>query len=384
MRGMNGSDVKRKNRGLLLKNIALGKGNSRIELATLTGLTKMTVGNIAQELISMGLVTENGPIYSGAAGPAPTMLRIAHSAKKIIGIYISRDALVFSLGELTGEIIFKKQVNLNNETTESITEKLITGVDAAMTYAGYKVIAIGVAMIGPIDDAGSIVDSPNFFNIARLPVKAILQEHFPYPVVIYNDISAAAVAEQLLGNGKYSDFVFIGTSNGLGAGIIHGGELLQSGNGFVGEFGHITVDINGPKCPCGNVGCLETYASVNRLIKRLSAICGLPVTPNEFQRLSANAECDAVFRDTADKLAAGMLTLTNLLRPEAFIIGYDGYFIPDKYLNYVEQYLNKLRFLKQGSPIAVHKAFFHSESAVYGSIACVLREIFNGEILFNN
>ena len=105
-RGMNGGDIKRANRGLFLKNIALGKANSRIELAKLTGLTKMTAGNITSELIQAGIIEESGPIYAGVTGPAPQRLTICRPAPKIVGVYISRDEIIFSIGTLSGDIIF--------------------------------------------------------------------------------------------------------------------------------------------------------------------------------------------------------------------------------------------------------------------------------------
>ena len=127
-RGMNGGDIKRTNRGLFLKNIALGKANSRIELAKLTGLTKMTAGNITQELLSMGIIKECGPIYAGVTGPAPQKLSLNEDAPKIIGVYISRDEIVFSVGNLSGDIIHKEGTPLANETADTISEKLIEGI----------------------------------------------------------------------------------------------------------------------------------------------------------------------------------------------------------------------------------------------------------------
>ncbi len=383
-RGMNGSDIKRTNRGLFLKNIALGNAVSRIELAKLTGLTKMTAGNIAQELISMGIIKECGPIYAGATGPAPQKLSIDENAPKIIGIYISRDELVFSLGNISGDIIQKNNIPLSNETSDSIAQKLISGIKKVVKSQKNKILAIGVAMIGPIDSDGAIVDSPNFFGIEKLAVKEIIESNFSYPTIICNDISAAAVAEHLKSDKKLSNFVFIGNSNGLGAGIIQNGELMTSGDSFLGEFGHITIDINGGKCPCGNTGCLELYASHTVLLKRLSNIVGKKVTAKDFEELSKNPECDKVFTDIAEKLATGMITIINLLRPDSFILGYEGYYLPDKYVNIIENKINSLRFLKQDKKIKVLKATLKADSAIFGSIAVVLREIFKGELLFNN
>ena len=383
-RGMNGSDIKRANRGLFLKKIALGKANSRIELAKLTGLTKMTAGNITQELISMKIIKECGPIYAGATGPAPQKLCVNEKAPKIIGVYISRDEIVFSVGNLSCEIIYKSNTPLSNENSDSIAKMLIDGITKAIKSQKYNIIAIGVAMIGPIDRDGAIVDSPNFFGIKKLAVKDIIEKNFSYPTVICNDISAAAVAEYLKSEEKFSNFVFIGNSNGLGAGIIQSGELMTSNDTFLGEFGHITIDINGEKCPCGNTGCLELYASHTVLLKRLGDAVGKKVSTKDFEELSKNPKCDEIFTDIAGKLAAGMITVTNLLRPEAFILGYDGYFLPNKYVDIIENKINSLRFLKQDKKITVCKAALKADSAIFGSIAVVLKEVFKGEILFNN
>ena len=383
-RGMNSGDIKRANRGLFLKNIALGKANSRIELSKLTGLTKMTAGNITQELLQLGIIEETGPIYAGVTGPAPQKLTISKSAPKIVGVYISRDEIVFSIGTLTGDIIQKSATPLFKETVKTISAKLVEGIKSAIEHQEDNILAIGVAMIGPIDIDGAITDSPNFFGIKKLPVKNIINSNFNYPTVICNDISASAIAEHLKGGEVHSNFVFIGNSNGLGAGIIHGGELLTSNNLFIGEFGHITIDANGEKCPCGNTGCLELYASHMVLLKRLSDAVGKKVCSKDFEELAKNPECDKIFKDISEKLSAGLLTITNLLRPEAFIIGYDGYYLPDKYLNIIEQNINNVRFLKEGEKIKVYKAHHRSESAIYGSIATVLNEVFSGRILFNN
>lgn len=382
-RGMNGLDIKRSNRGLFLKNIALNKANSRIELSKLTGLTKMTAGNIVQELLNMGLIEVSETIRVDSTGPNPQQLKISENAPKIIGIYLSRDDIVFSLGNLSGEIIFSHKTPLENETAQTISQKLVLGVKQIITKTTDEILALGVAMIGPINNEGAIVNSPNFFGIDLLPVKQILRESFPYPIIIYNDISAAAVAEQLIGNCTSANFVFIGNSNGLGAGIIYNSELMTSANSFLGEFGHITINSKGEKCPCGNVGCLELYASHSLLINRLSDEVGHKVTSNEFEELSLIPSCDTIFSDMAEKLAFGMVTLTNLLSPEAFILGYGSYHLPDKYIKAIEQKINATKFLKGNSQIKVLKAGCKADSAVYGSIACVLREVFKGKILFN-
>lgn len=382
IRGMNGMDIKRSNRGLVLREIALGEDTSRVSVARATGLTKMTVGNIVQELLELSLVAEGKPVCEKTAGPNPKGLKISVRAPKIIGVYLSRDEIIVSVGDISGSVLDAKRIPFAAETEQSICQKLLDGVRAAVQSCADPIFAIGVAMIGPIDAKGAIVGTPNFFGIERLPVRELLENEFSYPVIVFNDISAAAVAEQMLGRHPFSDFVYIGMANGLGAGMIHNRELLTTTQTFIGEFGHTTIDYNGERCPCGNTGCLELYVSATVLCRRFAKLLGRPVAVEEFASLADLPECDAIFREVSEKLAIGMINLANLLGPEAFILGHEAFYFPDRYLSLMEQTVNRVNFLGRENPILVLKSRFSNQAAVYGSICCVLREIFSGRLLF--
>lgn len=381
MRGMNSADIKRRNRGLVLKNIALGSATSRVAISKATGLTKMTVGNIVQELFEGGMIDESAPVRVDATGPNPQQLKISKTAKKIIGIYISRDELTVSIGDFSGNVFPLKTDALKKETLESLSKKLIASIKDAVKSQKGNIFAIGVAMIGPIDENGSIYGTHNFFGIKSFPVKSIIESNFDYPVIIYNDISASAVAEQLIGGGSYSDFIYIGIANGLGAGIIHNNSLMTSGDQYASEFGHTTIDYNGKVCPCGNIGCLELYVSENILCERLSAEVGKKIKVEDFETLADNQICDKIFTDVAEKLAIGMVNLSNLISPKAFILGYKAYYLPDKYIKMIEERINQLRFTKTAK-LKVLKSPFKDKSAIFGSVCCVLKEVFDGDLLF--
>ena len=82
-------------------------------------------------------------------------------------------------------------------------------------------------------------------------------------------MNASALAEKLYGNGRnISDFVYIGVTNGIGSGIISNDNLFAGEMGFSGEIGHTTINYEGPKCACGNTGCLELYASIPEIEKQ--------------------------------------------------------------------------------------------------------------------
>lgn len=381
--GMNSGDVKRRNRGLCLKNIALEVANSRIELARQTGLTKMTTGNIVQEMLTKGIIEETDVVRSVAAGPNPQLLKIAATAPKIIGIYISRDALLVSVGDLTGKLFSIQKEVFGNETMETLTNKLFKSVESVLQGASShqsKFLAIGVSIIGPIDKSGAVIASTNFFNIKSLPVKQLLSQWFSLPVIVYNDTSASAIAEQLVGIGKYNSFAYIGLANGISAGIINNGALLTSNQAFLGELGHTTIDYNGAQCACGNRGCLELYANIPVILDKLQKITREPVVPQDFTALAENPACDLVFYEVADRLTCAFINLVNLFKPQALIIGHEGYFVPDKYIAYMEKKLNTIKFWEDGSRIPIRKSCFKDNAAVYGSICCVLEEFFTGRL----
>ena len=381
-RGMNNTDIKRSNRGLFLKYIALGQANSRFALSRATGLTKMTSGNIVQELLNQGLIDADDTQRSDASGPNPQHLTVSKSAPRIVGVYLSRDELVVSVGDLSGKLLYLETTSLKKETAQSVSEKLIQGVRKAIALQNSNVFAIGAAVIGPIDRDGAISNTPNFFGISYLPVKALLSDTFGLPVIVYNDTSAAAVAEQLIGHGRYRNFAYICIANGIAAGIINNGELLTSDRFFVGELGHTTIDFGGKPCPCGNRGCLELYANIPVICKRLESAVGHPVDVQDFGALAEIPACDAIFREVSEKLSAALINLANLVNPKAFIIGHNGYYIPEQYIKAMEQRVNQIKFMRNTSPIEVKKSFLTDRAAVYGSFCCVLREVFAGNILF--
>ena len=97
----------------------------------------------------------------------------------------------------------------------------------------------------------------------------ILKERTSLPVYIENEAMASAICENWIGACRNdSDFVCVNIKSGIGAGIFTGGKPYRGADGSAGEVGHIVVDENGPKCGCGNYGCLETFASTGRIVEK--------------------------------------------------------------------------------------------------------------------
>ncbi|HTP65926.1 MAG TPA: ROK family protein [Geobacteraceae bacterium] len=120
---------------------------------------------------------------------------------------------------------------------------------------------VGVGVAGQVEkDTGKVIFAPNL-DWRDVPLQAQLQRTIGLPVIVTNDVRAATWGEWLHGAGQGCDdllCMFVGT--GVGGGVVSGGRMLAGCNNTAGEVGHITVDMNGPPCTCGNRGCLEALA----------------------------------------------------------------------------------------------------------------------------
>jgi glucokinase len=124
---------------------------------------------------------------------------------------------------------------------------------------------IGVGVPGFIRmKEGVISGSNNLPFLENVPVRDDLSRRLGTKVILENDANAAALGEQWIGAGRgVNDLVLLTLGTGIGGGIISGGRIVRGSVGMAGEFGHISVVVNGNPCGCGNQGCLEKHASAS-------------------------------------------------------------------------------------------------------------------------
>ena len=125
-----------------------------------------------------------------------------------------------------------------------------------------QVLGIGVGAPGPLDvKRGVIIDSP-MMGVSEFPLADRLKADFGVPVIMDNDGNLGAFAEQRLGEGKgFQNVLYLTVSTGCGGGAVLNGKIYRGSHDSAAEFGHVSIDPEGPLCPCGNHGCLELLAS---------------------------------------------------------------------------------------------------------------------------
>ncbi|MGI5837401.1 MAG: ROK family protein [Chloroflexota bacterium] len=265
------------------------------------------------------------------------------------GIYSQQRAIVVDLGGTRFRVAVGNPSGALEWRTSKFTrverglspvlEELYQTVDEALSKVPDQnnVTGLAIAAPGPLDPhTGVIFSPPNMPGWDRVPIKKLFEERFKLPVRVENDANMAAVGEYRYGSGKGKrHVVYITVSTGIGGGIISDGRLLLGAGGFAGEIGHMTVDVKGERCSCGNVGCLEWLASGTSIARRArqraksgvrSALRGLPreeITAKLVSELAYQGDrlAEDVLRDAGVALGVGIVNLAHLFNPERVILG---------------------------------------------------------------
>lgn len=236
------------------------EGISRAELARVTGLQKSTVSVIVDHLHGIGWVQESA-VQAIKHGRHPKLLTInEHLAALAVDLRPSR--AVLSAVDFRGRIINKSSVILPSDAFLALKNlgEAIKALMQAHPEVGFQ--GLGISVPGRIDrQSGMLAFAPNL-PWSQVDLARLLAEQVELPIAMGNAADAIVLAEQWFGNFRgVGDAVVVTVSEGIGTGVLSGGRLLEGWHGMAGEFGHVVLEENGPKCGCGKLGCWEVFAS---------------------------------------------------------------------------------------------------------------------------
>jgi glucokinase len=266
------------------------------------------------------------------------------SQNPLLAIDLGGSKIITALVSTEGEIMAREYtLTLAEEGTEAVIERMLAAIDSVTSKVNMSLSLfsnIAIAAAGAIDsEKGIVTASPNLPGWLDVPLKEIMEKALGLKTFLINDASAAALGEHYFGVGRGIDnLIYITASTGIGGGIIIDGKLYLGVSGSAGEIGHMTIDVNGPRCNCGNIGCLEVLASgkavareAQRLIARGSKTIMLELAEGEPQNISAQTVSAAAQKgDTlalaiifkaATYLGVGIVNLVNIFNPEMIIVG---------------------------------------------------------------
>ncbi|UWZ85829.1 ROK family transcriptional regulator [Occallatibacter riparius] len=330
----------------ILRLIHQGTNYSRLDIAKKTGLSASLITSLVRDLIARGLVTENTPI-SSFVGRKPIPLEIRGDAGYLVGVDIGSYYSHVVITDLNGRIVHKAQIETGiPDGRVAVLRRVFACVHQAIAVSGVQrdlILGAGVAHSGVIDtENGVVLSFPRPGQMAEwknIPLQSIFENEFKIPCRLEDSVRTMAIAERVFGLGKeISDFLFIEVGMGIGAAFYFNGELYRGAGGKAGEFGHITVDEDGPLCSCGNNGCLESVASCAAIIEagrtgiergvdsRIRDFAGGDLNQISVELIArAASENDSlafrVLQEAASFIAAGLADLVNLLNPRLVIFG---------------------------------------------------------------
>ncbi len=184
---------------------------------------------------------------------------------KIIGIDLGGTQLRVVLSDSVGQFITRlARPTQANRGPEAVIDDLVALVAEVKGLGGSQnIVGLGIGIAAPVNPLTGILHTSTVLPAwHELPLRSILEQRLNLPVFIDNDANLGALGEYRFGAGKgYQHLVYLTISTGVGAGIVEDGRILRGVVGSAGELGHITVDVNGPACVCGNVGCLYNFVS---------------------------------------------------------------------------------------------------------------------------
>ncbi len=355
-------DIRRTNRSSVLRRIYLGQSMSRQELSQHSGLSSASITNVVAELLEEGIVIEAG-IEASQGGRPRSILSINPRYGYFIGVEVGDILTRIELFDLT---LHKKgavgyPMVLSENQPEQVVEYIHQGVKAVLAEAGVtleNVLGIGVSVGGIVEQVEHVFAYIPSWGWRSVPLATLLEERFQMPIYLENAAKVMAQAEGFFGAGQgYEHLAVLLVATGIGAGIIADGSLYRGAGNSAGEWGHMTIELDGRLCRCGSRGCLEAYAGAPGIIASLrEMVPRSPLLHENDQESTVAAIVDAarngdftatqVLKDTAHHLGVGIANLINLFNPQLILLGgwaglqIGEYILPELH-QFVERYALK-------------------------------------------
>ena len=264
--GTNSERMQNRNRSLILQILAKKKNCSRTDLANWTGLTQAAISKLVGEMVEAGIVMER-LCPAGKQGHRTIGLSLNPQLCKVMAVKIARGAFDVAVFWMAGEMIDSSHtvIDMKKQTPRQVLEMIKHKMRSCFEqYADIK--AVGVAVPGPyLRNEGRIAIMSEYSGWSEINLHKELTQTFDLPIIMEHDTTASVFAEWSFNDNyeyhKSGVLVSIDASEGFGAGVINNGEVLLGVDGTASEIGHMSINIDGPRCVCGNYGCLELYCS---------------------------------------------------------------------------------------------------------------------------
>ncbi|MGO4390199.1 ROK family protein [Variovorax sp. M-6] len=273
---------------LLLETTFWSAGGSRHGMAEQLGFSKSKANSLIAGLVEQGLLAEAG-LQRSSGGRRPENLRLHAGLGVVVGVDIGATSLDVAVLGLDLQVLAHHaeaaDVREGPGVVLARVRVLVRELLARLGFEARQVLGIGIGVPGPVNfEIGQLVNPPLMPAWDSFSIRDYLREDYAAPVFVDNDVNLMALGELWRLKRSLSNFLVIKVGTGIGCGIVCHGEVYRGAAGSAGDVGHICVDQEGPRCHCGNLGCVEAMAAG-------PAITRMAVEAAEAGESAALAEC---------------------------------------------------------------------------------------------
>jgi predicted NBD/HSP70 family sugar kinase len=308
---------------------------SRADLMRYSGLQRSTVSVIAGQLIADRWLKE-GAVGNLPRGRKPTFLHLNPDRCGVIGVDVQPARTTLAVSNMDSQFAALESMTTPKDPSEFIARLSHRITDLIRAHPKRSYEGIGISLPGRIEVGSQRLIFAPTLGWSELDIKASVERETGLPVKLENAANACALAE--LWSGQHMDgvnnLVAVTVSDDISVGMIMNGQLVRGSTGVAGEFGHVSLNLDGSKCRCGNSGCWELLASNAAAVRYYAESASVPkgaigsksdmarVPFSDLLRLVQQGDvraCKAVDQ-MANYLGAGIAMLVTGLAPDVLII----------------------------------------------------------------
>jgi predicted NBD/HSP70 family sugar kinase len=360
---------------------------SATQIARISWLAKSTVSTALSELRRSGMVVESSEAEgrAGGVGRPATLLTLNPQAGTCVGILVGFDHIQVIVADVSHAVLFDESVQVDDDYSPEHAVEQVRGLVAkAYDVPGFSkesLLGVGIAVGSPVNPtSGRVLRAGGVPTWAGIDIRTIFEPDFDRPVFADNESNCAAIAEMTWGAAVgHEDFVLYTIDLGVGGAIVSHGQVLTGVAGAAGEFGHISIEPEGPLCRCGNRGCLELYASFKEPLALAERRYG-PITIEEVAKRARDGDigCRRLIEDTAEAAGRGLGIITATLNPGLIVIAgrlvHAGSILMDALArSYDRHSLVKSFDVGEGARTRLVPTRFAGTGACMGAVGLVLR-----------
>ena len=307
--GINLQDIKQRNLKAILRVVNKHGQIPKKEIAEVLGMTPMTISNIANEMIDVGILKTIGKKEEKNIGRKKILIGINYEYKKVIGIYIYRDdefiraktGITYLNSESIDEINLKYKKDedpayIFQDISKSIKEKL-----KKLKINKNEILGIGISIVGIVDQENGISVNAQGLWKKKVEVARVFKENFDIPVHVANNIHSYFLAYKLFENMQTDNgnYIFLKYGTGIGSALIMNNEIQDGIHFSAGKLSHIRVESPAiVKCPCGDINCLDAVVNFYRIINEVKEVYSEEVTPVLYEKtngIKGNINIEHIF-----------------------------------------------------------------------------------------